>query len=53
MEKIGREKIRFTTASMNEKSSGLRLNNTFFCVIAANAESTDEINAIINQVINK
>jgi len=53
MEKNGREKIRFTTASMNEKSSGLRLNNTFFCVIAANAENKEETKAIINQVISK
>lgn len=35
----------------NENSTGLSLNKTFFCVIAANADRKEDNNAIKNQDI--
>ena len=51
--KKGIEKTRFTSDNINENSSAPRLNNTFFCVIAAKAERKADKIARINQVILK
>jgi hypothetical protein len=48
--KNGIEKRRFTNESKKENSNAPILNNTFFCVIAANAERKADSSAIANQV---
>ena len=48
--KNGIEKSRFTNESKKENSNAPRLNNTFFCVIAAKADRKADNRAIANQV---